>query len=951
MPVPAACTIVANNYLPFARVLVRSFLEHHPDGQFTVLIADRPLPGHCYEQEPFRVVFAEELGIPLFRSFAFRYSIVELNTAVKPYFLAHLGRQSGCDRVCYFDPDILITGRLDDLYRLLRENDLVLTPHVTAPIEDSAQPGERHIIESGVYNLGFLGLSFNAQTEKFLEWWQRKLYRDCLERPERALFVDQRWMDMAPALLPRVAILRDPGYNVAYWNLVHRRLSHGEEGWRVGDVPLRFYHFSGFDPEQPDEISRYQDRYPLSARPDLEPLLRRYTALLAEAGYAAMRPCPYAHGAFENGVAIPRPGREALRQIDPLGERWPDPFATNSPDSFYDWLLDPVDARADAYLPRVALCLWDQHPYLHALFPFPTGRDRRRYAAWYVEAGRRLRFDEAFLRPVEAWLRAAARHSPGAAPLSVSLAPAAGAADGADAGNSDGSSATADALSAEDLQWLTAPADHDAQRRPRIPRLLMRLYNDRNDLRRVFPDPFGASRMRLALRYVTHARKEYGLDEEVLLPVLRSLPLRKRLGVARWWRRLQSRPELHPRGAATVAESHSPAETAREPVAIPARSAAVTAGAGGVNVIGCPDLPTGIGAVCWATLAALEAAELPHALWQLAEPVLEPREWPDTQLHEPELRFEISLYHVNADMMETVHRRTPRSYDIGRYRIGYWFWELSHFPLAFAHAFRYVEEVWAPSRFCLDSFRALAPVPVRWVPPCVLPPVSPPVARSEWGVPEDAFLFFNAFDLHSVPERKNPAGLLAAFAGVARQAERPVCLLLKVNHADADPELVAELREAASGLPVILFTRAASRDEMSAMTAACDAYVSLHRSEGLGVPLIEAMYAGKPVIATGYGGVTDFLDETTGWVVRHTLQVLEEAHGPYPAGSVWAEPDVEHAAALMRQVMQSPEAACARSATAAAKVTELYSPAAAGQRFREELRRIRESILARASAS
>ena len=124
------------------------------------------------------------------------------------------------------------------------------------------------------------------------------------------------------------------------------------------------------------------------------------------------------------------------------------------------------------------------------------------------------------------------------------------------------------------------------------------------------------------------------------------------------------------------------------------------------------------------------------------------------------------------------------------------------------------------------------------------------------------------------------------------------------------------------------------------MLAACDAYVSLHRSEGLGLPLIEAMYLGKPVIATGYGGVTDFLDDTTGFVVRHRPAALATSQGPYPAGAVWAEPDVEHAAALMRALANAPESAAARVEAARRRVRELYAPEAAGERLRRELDRI-----------
>jgi glycosyltransferase involved in cell wall biosynthesis len=147
-----------------------------------------------------------------------------------------------------------------------------------------------------------------------------------------------------------------------------------------------------------------------------------------------------------------------------------------------------------------------------------------------------------------------------------------------------------------------------------------------------------------------------------------------------------------------------------------------------------------------------------------------------------------------------------------------------------------------------------------------------------------------------------------------------------------------------TGLPVTLVTHSMSRAEVNSLMVACDAYVSLHRSEGLGLPLIEAMYLGKPVIATGYGGVTDFFDETTGWVVRHTLTALEEARGPYPAGAVWAEPDADHAAERMLEVIDASGTDRNRKTTAArTRVLGIYGPDAAAERLRREVERIEEA--------
>ncbi len=942
---PLACTIIANNYLAYARAFTRSFLARHPDGRVAVLIVDRPQPGHRYEDEPFAVTFADQLGIPDFPHFAFRYSLLELNTAVKPYFLLHLHRTLGVDRLCYFDPDILVLGDLTELYAKLGEADAVLTPHLTAPLEDAAVPSEREILLSGVYNLGFLGIAFNPRTFPFLDWWARRLYRECLHDVERGLFVDQRWMDLAPAFLPDAEILRDPGYNVAYWNLAHRRIEPVAPadggGWLAGGAPLRFFHFSGFDFARPELISKFQNRFTFADRPDVLPLFELYATRVRGEGQEEVQGYRYGYGRFANGAAIPEIARRVLRQVDPEGRRWPDPFATAGGDTFFGWLLQPADESPAALpIPRLALALWDHRPDLKSFFPHPWGADAVRFAHWFAgSSGTPEGIDPAFTAGLAAPL---ARVGEVAREDAVRAAEAQG--DLASLLDGPGGRQP---LSAAEVAWLTADAGYEPERRPRVPRLALEMHRRRADLLRAHPDPLGADRLGIALWYVTYGRREYRLPPEVVLPVARTLSWRQRAWARLWW-------EKHRRAARATGAAGGIGETApprpaapahpTETAPLPPAGSTVASGPPGLSVIGWATAPTGVGEACRGSLAALDRAGIPRALWVL-DGRADGAPGAASESASQGLPYEPLLFHVNADMMETVLGRIPSALHHGRHRIGYWFWELAHFPLGLAAAFRCVDEVWAPTRFCQEAFRALSPVEVRWVPPCVVPPRSadgapPPTPREELGARPDDFLFCFAFDALSVPERKNPAGLLAAFARVARDAGRPVRLLLKVNHAEAEPDYMAGLRRQAAGLPVTFLTGTLSRQALDGLLAACDAYVSLHRSEGLGLPLIEAMYLGKPVIATGYGGVTDFLDDTTGFVVRHRPVALAAPQGPYPAGAMWAEPDVEHAAALMRALADDPASAASRVAAAGRRVRELYAPEAAGARLQAELARI-----------
>jgi glycosyltransferase involved in cell wall biosynthesis len=920
-----ACTIVSNNYLAYARVLTRSFLEQHPDGRVYVLIVDKPDPSLRYEDEPFTAVPVESLGIPGFSRIAFRYSILELNTAVKPWFLRHLHRTGGYDRICYFDPDILVTGDLSEIYERLGEADVLLTPHIIEPIEDDRTPSERDFLLSGVYNLGFLGVGFNPQTLPFLDWWHRRLYKECLHAVEQGLFVDQRWMDFAPVFLPQAQILRDPGCNVAYWNLMHRTLTRRDGGWWVGDAPLRFFHFSGYMLHRQELISKYQNRFSLKQRPDIEPLFHEYGERLLAAGHAELEPLPYGFGFFADGTPIPGVARRLLHLLDPDGKRWPDPFAASGPDSFLGWLQSPDSRLVSLPLPRIAFSIWEQRQDLQQVFPSPDRRDRTSFAEWFVAHAGEHQIGDVFTHPVVLALQRAHR---GPCPLLEETQRRTW------HEISQGVPLQKSRFTADEIAALTAESGPDPEGRPLIPRLALILHRQRADLRSSYPDPFGTDRAAFALWYVTSGRQEYNLPSAFVWPVIRTLPPRSMAWAVLWWQRQRWRrsqpkteePKAYPKPASAGPSS---LRSAASPLA--------STGSSGLNVVGWASAPTGVGEACRGTLLALEKTRMPTALWNLGASAADDPLLGGTQ----GLPFDTILFHVNADMIPVVSRQLPRPLLTGRHRIGYWFWELSHFPLAFAESFRHLDEVWAPTRFCQDAFQSIAPFEVRWVPPCVAAPTEEAADRQDLGVPAESFLFYFAFDALSIPERKNPEGLLRAFAQAVRDSPRPLHLLLKVNHMDADAALGRQLLRQTADLPVTLLTQPMSRAEVSSVMAACDAYVSLHRSEGLGLPLIEAMYLNRPVIATGYGGVTDFFDESTGWVVRHSMQVLEEARGPYPAGAVWAEPDPEHAAELMLEVaVASPQARAGRIEAARRRIAEIYSPEAAGARLRRELERI-----------
>ena len=302
-----ACTIVARNYLPYARVFAQSLTAVHPQAHVTVLVIDGA--AEPSDAGLFRTLRLEDV-IPDAaerRRQTFLYDVTELSTAVKPLLLQRLLAE-GADSVLYFDPDIQVFDSVDNLSRLAADRGIVLTPHMLSPIpDDGFEVSDLAVLRAGVFNLGFIGVG--AGTERFLEWWSGRLRRHCISDPANGMFVDQRWLDYVAGLFPH-ALVDDPGCNVAYWNLHERRVERTASGFDVNGRPLRFFHFSGFDPAVPYLLSRYQGRNPrvlLSERPALRELCDGYAAKLRTGGH-----CPVAVSYGYSTLA----GRHANRSGD-----------------------------------------------------------------------------------------------------------------------------------------------------------------------------------------------------------------------------------------------------------------------------------------------------------------------------------------------------------------------------------------------------------------------------------------------------------------------------------------------------------------------------------------------------------------------------------------------------------------------------------------------------------
>jgi hypothetical protein len=313
------CTIIAKNYVAFARTLAQSFLSQHSDGKVYVLIVD-DFEGYINPaDECFETVALGELKIPKLPEFCFKYSLKELCTAAKASFLEYLICDRRCESLIYLDPDVLVTGSLDQLYESLGNHDIVLTPHLDTDYpDDGLLPDDGHILRAGQFNLGFIGINSSAEARAFLRWWKSKLYEHCVVDVPNGYFVDQKFIDFVPLFFGRVLIEKDTGYNVGYWNLHSRRLKRTNGSWGCNEGPLYFFHFSGYDPRSSSvssHIPGWRARFHLANGSDLKHLFAKYKKLLLANGHAQTISWPYTFNYFNTGARVPNYLRTYYRSL------------------------------------------------------------------------------------------------------------------------------------------------------------------------------------------------------------------------------------------------------------------------------------------------------------------------------------------------------------------------------------------------------------------------------------------------------------------------------------------------------------------------------------------------------------------------------------------------------------------------------------------------------------
>lgn len=314
--------------------MCRSVLAHDPTLDVAIVVVDRKR-ALTLDDPQIQIIWAEEIGFPDYLQSAFKYNIIEMNTAVKPHAAAQLLERYA--KVIYLDPDTFVFNSLTPVLDALDVHDLLLSPHALRPFDDEHRPNDVDLLRFGSFNLGFFALRAGPNAQALLRWWDARCQTDCFYEPALGFGVDQKWMDLAPCFFDGVHVFKHPGVNVAFWNLHERALARDESGrWIVNDAhPLIFFHFSSYDEADNTAVAGKQTRYGAGSRPDFEGVRNEYSAgLAASARTITTASLDYGYAVMSDGSAI----SPALRRF----------YAARLTYDFAD-VTDPFDATSPVH--------------------------------------------------------------------------------------------------------------------------------------------------------------------------------------------------------------------------------------------------------------------------------------------------------------------------------------------------------------------------------------------------------------------------------------------------------------------------------------------------------------------------------------------------------------------------------------------------------------------------
>ena len=1065
---------------------MQSVRRFHPDVQRFIVLADayRDLSDVDTAAE---LVFCDDIGIQLISNMKLWYSVIELNTAIKPFVFCHLFDRFGFEKVVYLDPDILLFGPLTEVFDGLEEHNIVLIPHIMQPLHDGKEPSDHSIMKSGVYNLGFLGVRSDRDARALIDWWSARCYLHCRVDVPANMFTDQRWMDLAPVFVPDPLILRHPGYDVAYWNLSHRDMRRRKDGtWLVNGQPLVFFHFSGIDPEDPSVFSRHQNRFTMDTLGPAAELCELYRRQVLANGWIKYARLRYGFAAFPDGRPIEYAMRHWLFHAVDSGDLDPQsPIAVGSdffdqPDEeaarkgvtitrfmhqfwrdrqdlqaefdiftaqgcarYFEWFLSGeahrqgVDLRSiaaarrigptseperspalpDSAIPpwpsvsrlawdgpsrdaarflerdvvaliagekalvpiQIAL-LWELRPDLQANFHLRTIDSLYGYLAWTLTSGviegmvNCSELSPQFLHEMTRESATSAHY--GDVPITTWLV----ALRSVEVANrhyeyrrrfpverlgrlAHGIWCTyvgarqfnwPQELVAPQLKYFETPSAVQI-RGYRLTNAMVGIWELQEDIQQDFPLDTEASIYGYLLWLLTYGLRDMDISFDHLGKELREFLLLGAPGLPGLESHLRTiyrtRGDLHDRFDISTEEGWTGFRawwlSEATGLADDQAMSALFGQAGDVEkepeapvyttkiaLTGQWSAPTGRGedvrcsAACLQEVGFFEFLIIDSDTHQILNP-------DGSALPTPcKVDVELNIVHLNACTAYADWRLLQRLGVSARTNVGFWAWELERLPGYWRHAFSFFDEIWASTHFAERAYSHERLRPVRLMPMAVITPVVPrEISRRELNLPPNTTVFLFVFDFRSFAERKNPEAVVRAFLQAFPSGDEQVFLMIKTMGADQDPSSFDRLAALSDDQRILLRDISLDRDELLGLVRACDAYVSLHRSEGFGRGPAEAMLLGRPTILTAYSGTNDFATGKCAYLVDYRLVQVDLGQYLGVERQRWADANVASAAHYMRIIHERPDEARRIGERGRARIMRLLDPSVIGPRL------------------
>lgn len=832
----AVFTIASKNYFAFVRTLMDSLEDSNPEWERFVGVVDKIDSQFNEMPRNFELLSLEELELPEAEKMIFRYTILEFNTAIKPFVFKVLFNKLGYDRVIYLDPDIYVYERLKEIEEAFDNGyNIILTPHLTGLWNDRMLPNEESILQSGTYNLGFLALAKSSESFSLLDWWGEKLEKKCLVSIKDGIFVDQKWMDLIPGLFNNVFILRNEGYNVAYWNLSHRVPKKVSGKFFFNDDQLKFFHFSGLNPADISNVSKHQNRFTIKNIGVAKELFEKYAGTVISKDFNVYKNFNYSFNTFNNGRKICDLFRYVYRE-----NTWLQKACGNNPFDAYE-VFEKEKPRIIEYLLDY---VWKNRPDVQNVYPNPNTQE---YANWFeISSVREYGLEEEYLKSTK---------------IKVEY---------------------------EEKEDAQPSVIENSIELPKFKRMIF-------FLQRHLPE-----KLYIIVRDIY--RKLSGKNRKNVHIVLEKNDIEN---------------------GSNGIENDNVSGIALEK---------------GVNLIGYIKSEHGVGEACRHTAECINEMGVNWSIYDFE--VGNPCRKEDDRWQEKiddSIKYNVTIFNINADQMFVAKEHLP-SQAWGGYKIGIWYWELQEFPDEWVPALDLVDEIWAPTRFIADSISMKAKCPVLYMPPSIKLERPKNIDRKHFALPDNTFLFLTMYDSLSFQSRKNPEAVIKAFKETFAPLNDKVGLVVKVNNASMTQEEVEKLKELKDNYVNIYFiTDILSREKINELILMCDVAVSLHRSEGLGLLCQEAMYFGKPVIATNWSGNIDFMNNDIACMVDYKLMPIGKDMGPYKAHQVWAEANYRQAGEYMKKLYEEKEYYKQISVKAQKFIRQNYSSEKCAERMKKRL--------------